>query len=359
MCACGVWVYGLVLVKLQHFFCPQRPGGPRCCRIGVGEAVTQTDDAGRESGAEREPATSLNAAILRINASLDLDTVLGEAVESARALTGARYGVIVALDEEGAPPQEPVFSGLTPEQERDQLAWPGNARLFEHLRTLPEPVRTDDFPAYVRDLGIDAPWTISRTFQGMPMRHGGGEFGHFFLAEKADGEAFTDEDEEVLALFASQAASAIANARTHRSERRARADLQALVEISPVGVVVFDAKKRPGGAGEPRDAPHRGEPAPARPSAGGPPERAVLPPRRRARGVPQRDSHRPASQQRRDGARRRDGALGAGRAQRQDAHQRDAHPRRGRRHRLRGGDRPGPRAARRDRAAADRVPRAW
>ena len=43
-------------------------------------------------------------------------------------------------------------------------------------------------------------------------------------------------------LFASQAAVAIANARTHRSEQRARADLEALVETSPVGVVVLDAR---------------------------------------------------------------------------------------------------------------------
>ena len=43
-------------------------------------------------------------------------------------------------------------------------------------------------------------------------------------------------------LFASQAATAIANARTHRDEQRARADLEALVDTSPVGVVVFDAK---------------------------------------------------------------------------------------------------------------------
>ncbi len=55
------------------------------------------------------------------------------------------------------------------------------------------------------------------------MRHRGAEVGHFFLAEKVDGQAFTDEDEEVLELFASQAASAIANARTHHNERRARA----------------------------------------------------------------------------------------------------------------------------------------
>ena len=49
----------------------------------------------------------------------------------------------------------------------------------------------------------------------------------------------TDEDEELLVLFASQAAAAIANARTYRAEQRARADLEALVETSPFGVLVF------------------------------------------------------------------------------------------------------------------------
>ena len=80
-----------------------------------------------------------------------------------RALTGARCGVIVAVGEDGAPPA-PAFSGLAPEQERDQPAWPGKARLFEHMRALRGPVRAADFPARVRSLGIDAHWTISRTF---------------------------------------------------------------------------------------------------------------------------------------------------------------------------------------------------
>ena len=42
--------------------------------------------------------------------------------------------------------------------------------------------------------------------------------------------------------FASQGAAAIANARTHRNERYARADLEALIETSPVGVVVLDTR---------------------------------------------------------------------------------------------------------------------
>ena len=189
----------------------------------------------------RERGSALIDAVLRINASLDLDTVLREVVESARALTGARYGFIVVLDEAGAT-VDFIFSGLTAEEQQELVAWPGNVPLFEHLRNLPGPLRLADLPGYVRELGIEPAYTFSRSFQGTPMRHRSVDVGHFFLAEKANGKAFTDEDEEVLMLFASQAATAIANARTHRNEQRTRADLEALVETSPVGVVVFDAK---------------------------------------------------------------------------------------------------------------------
>ncbi|MDE0060801.1 MAG: response regulator [Defluviicoccus sp.] len=203
--------------------------------------MTHPDEARRENEALRQRVSALSDAILRVNASLDLDTVLGEVVESARALTGARWGVIATVDEAGAP-QDFVFSGFTPEDRQELIAWPDSVRLFDHFRGLPGPLRLDDLSGYVRSLGIEPAPTFARTFQGTPMRHHGADVGSFFLADKADGQAFTDEDEEALMLFASQAASAIANARTHRDERRARADLEALVETSPVGVVVFDAK---------------------------------------------------------------------------------------------------------------------
>ena len=54
----------------------------------------------------------LTAAILRTNASLDLATVLQEVVDSACALTGARYGVIATIDEAGEM-REFVTSGST------------------------------------------------------------------------------------------------------------------------------------------------------------------------------------------------------------------------------------------------------
>ena len=198
-------------------------------------------DQPRENQAPRERISTLNAAILRISATLDVHTVLGEVVQCARDLTSARYGVIATVDESGTP-RDAVFSGFTPAEEQDLAAWPDRGRLFDHLRDLQGPRRLTDLSAYVQGLGIVPAPTFSRTFQGTPMRHMGADVGNFFLADKADGEEFTDHDEEILVLFAAQAAAAIANARAHRREQRARADLEALVETSPVGVVVFDGR---------------------------------------------------------------------------------------------------------------------
>ena len=78
-------------------------------------------------------------------------------------------------------------------------------------------------------------------FLAAPMFHRGERVGHVFVGDKDGGAEFTVADEETLVMFAAQAALVIANARAHREERQARADLETLVDISPVGVVVFDA----------------------------------------------------------------------------------------------------------------------
>ena len=198
------------------------------------------DDLKRENEALRDRNSSLCAAVLRINASLDVATVLREVVDSARALTGARYGVITTIDDTGEL-DETSFSGFTPEEHERLVRWPGGPWLFKHLRDLPGVLRLSDLAAYVQSLGHAAGPLWSTPFQGTPMHHRGAHVGLFFLAEKAGGAEFTSEDEEILVLFASQAAAAIANARTYRDERRARADLEALIDTSPVGVVVLDA----------------------------------------------------------------------------------------------------------------------
>ena len=188
-----------------------------------------------------ERLSTLCAAILRISASLDLDAVLQEAVDSARALTGARYGVITTVDGAGSV-REFLTSGFTPAEQQQLADWSDGRPLFKHFRALQAPLRLSDLPAYARALGYSDALLRSQTLQGAPMRHRDEHVGDFFLAEKEGGGEFSDADEQILVLFASQAAAAIANARTHRDERRSRADLETLVETAPVGVVVFDGE---------------------------------------------------------------------------------------------------------------------
>ena len=73
----------------------------------------------------RERISSLSASVLRISASLDADTALRAVVESARALTGARYGLIATIDEAGQP-RGHVVSGLSPEEAREVAGRPAS-----------------------------------------------------------------------------------------------------------------------------------------------------------------------------------------------------------------------------------------
>ena len=207
---------------------------------GSGSGADGGDALRRENHELRARIARLSAASLRIGSSLDLDTVLGEIAASARALTGARYAAIATIDESGKP-VDFVTSGFTEEEHRAMAEWSDGPKLFEHFRDLDGPLRIADVPGHVRALGFSPdrlPWG---TFQGTPMRHGGRHVGNFYLVEKEGGAPFTDDDEEILVLFGAQAAAAIANARAYRAEQQARADLEALVETSPVGVAVFDA----------------------------------------------------------------------------------------------------------------------
>ena len=161
--------------------------------------MNDRDPTGPGSGPSDDRISRLSAAILRISQSLDVATVLEEVVESARALTGARLGVITTIDEQGEV-QDFVTSGLSPEEYRKMVEWSDGRRLFEHLRDQAKPLRVADLPGYLDSLGLSpTPWT-SRSLHGTPMHHLGEHLGNFFLSDKEDGEAFTGEDEEILVL---------------------------------------------------------------------------------------------------------------------------------------------------------------
>ena len=208
--------------------------------------MNQSDERDRENKALRERLRRLSEASLRINESLDFDTVLQGVLDSARSLTAARYGVITLLDDSGGV-QDFLSSGMTGEEAGRLWDLPDGLRLFEYLGSISGPLRLPDLIGHIRSMGLPElrpPVAVGPvvSFLAAPVLHLGQRVGNVYLAEKEAGEEFTGEDEETLVMFASQAAMVIANARRHRDERRARADLETLINTSPVGVAVFDAR---------------------------------------------------------------------------------------------------------------------
>lgn len=198
----------------------------------------------REVASLRDRLSRLSEASLRINETLDYQSVLLGVLESACSLTGARYGVITLVDQSGRV-EDHVYSGLTPEQTALFMELPDGLTFFDHLSRIEEPLRLDDFHGHVRQLGLPEfhpPMPVSHPlpFLAAPIRHLGEGIGAIYVGEKE--QEFTHEDEKTLVMFASQAALVIANARRHREELRVRADLETLVNTAPVGVVVFDAR---------------------------------------------------------------------------------------------------------------------
>ena len=193
---------------------------------------------------EQDRLSRLSEASLRINENLDLDAVLQEVLDSARALTEARYGLITLVDEDGRV-EDFLTSGLDAEETRRLSEMPDVMRFYEYLGGIARPLRVPDLRRHMQELGLPEiqPSVSVSAFLAAPMRHRGQGAGFIFLAREHGGPEFSREDEETLVMFASQAALVIANVRRHREERRARADLETLVDTAPVGVVVFDARR--------------------------------------------------------------------------------------------------------------------
>ena len=194
----------------------------------------------------RDRLSRLSEASLRINESLDYPTVLQGVLDSARSLTGARYGVMTFLDDSGVP-GDFLSSGMTAEEDGRLWDLPEGVRLYDYLGGFSSPLRLPDLLGHLRSQGLPElrqalPVGPVLPFLAAPIFHGGERAGNLYLAGKEAGGEFTREDEETLVMFASQAALVIANARKYRDEQRARADLETLIHTSPVGVAVFDAR---------------------------------------------------------------------------------------------------------------------
>ncbi len=113
------------------------------------------DARDREIEALRDRLSRMSEASLRINESLDFDSVLQGVLDSACALTGARYGTLAPFDETGdIQPEGALTFGLTPSEAKQ--FWDGmvGSEFCEFLEKLPGPTRLPDLEGQLASLGL-------------------------------------------------------------------------------------------------------------------------------------------------------------------------------------------------------------
>ena len=205
--------------------------------------MAHQDRRDQQIAALQDRLSKLTEASLRINASLDVEAALQAMMDSARSVTRAPYSLITTLDASGRVEDYLVLGMNSDDADRLWQA-PGGYGLFKYLNALTGPLRVGDLQDFTRSIGLSefrSPVQLT-AFMATPILHRDVRIGNIFVGSDEPGRVFTQEDEETLVMFASQAALVITNARRHRDEQRARAGLETLIDTSPVGVAVFDVR---------------------------------------------------------------------------------------------------------------------
>jgi len=168
---------------------------------------------------------------LAITSELSLDALLQRLVEAAAELTEARYAALGVIDQSGAGLERFLTTGIDPETHAAIGELPRGGGILGVLIREATPLRLHDLNEDPRAIGFPASHPPMRSFLGVPVLLRGVAYGNLYLTEKARGEEFTAEDEELVGMLAGQAAVAIENARLFEAATDWSRQLESLNEV--------------------------------------------------------------------------------------------------------------------------------
>jgi len=181
--------------------------------------------------AEQDRLRTLVQTGIALTSELSLEAVLQRLIEAAAALTGARYAALGVIDQTGTQLERFVTHGIDAETHAAIGELPRGRGILGVLIREGSPLRLHDLVADPRSVGFPAHHPQMHTFLGVPIVLRGVAYGNLYLTEKEGGADFTEEDEELTTLLASQAAVAIENARLYESATRWLRQLESLTEV--------------------------------------------------------------------------------------------------------------------------------
>jgi len=158
-------------------------------------------------------------AVVSVGADLSLPIVLHRVVETATDLVGARYGALGVLDHGRTHLVEFITVGVSDDQRAEIGDLPKGHGILGLLIVDPRPLRLPDLGEHPDSFGFPPGHPPMTSFLGVPIFVRGEVYGNLYLTDKAEGETFTDVDEELAMGLAGAAGVAIENARLHERVR--------------------------------------------------------------------------------------------------------------------------------------------
>jgi two-component system, NarL family, sensor histidine kinase DevS len=180
---------------------------------------------------EQDRLRAVVDAAIAVTSELSIEAVLQRIVEAAARLTGAKYAALGVIDQSGTGLENFVTTGLDEETIERIGDLPRGRGILGVLIRDAQPLRLADIGTDPRAVGFPPNHPPMETFLGVPILLRGVAYGNLYLTEKAGGDEFTDEDQELVQLLAAQAAVAIENARLYESATRWGEQLESLAEV--------------------------------------------------------------------------------------------------------------------------------
>jgi signal transduction histidine kinase len=174
---------------------------------------------------------ALLEASVAISSELSLDALLQRLVETAAQLIGARYAALGVIDRSGSELERFLTTGIAAETHAAIGDLPRGRGILGALIRDARPLRLHDLQQDERSSGFPANHPEMHTFLGVPILLRGVAYGNFYLTEKSDSGDFSEDDQELVMLLASQAAVAIENARLYEASRQWSRQLESLNEV--------------------------------------------------------------------------------------------------------------------------------
>lgn len=183
--------------------------------IKVDSALTK----GQTSQMPQSRLAALSEAVIDIAKGEDLRASLRRLVENAIEISGATYGALGAIAEDGSL-EEFTYVGISEETADEMSSFPEGKGLLGHLLTHPTALRVDHIGSHSASSGFPAGHPAMNSFMGVPIRIRDEIYGSLYLTEKRGGAGFTEEDEQLVSALASAAGVAIDNARGLEARHR-------------------------------------------------------------------------------------------------------------------------------------------